>query len=217
MNTVDRMRGRWKEILPRFGVDTSYLRNRHGPCPLCGGKDRFRFDDKAGSGSYFCSQCGASTGEGAGIRLLMKFRDWDFRTAAMEIDRIVGDCRPLRLVHSRPERPTPKSRTSEAQRAAAIERLIAEATNPNVVDRYLARRGVHVRPQALLGHPSCPYWNEEGELLGRFPAVVVPIVNRDGELESVQRIYEADVEPRKKNSPADPLHQRRSGSPIPGW
>lgn len=88
--TIERAQGRWREILNRFGVDRSYLRNRHGPCPLCGGKDRFRFDDRDGSGSYFCNQCGASKGDGAGIRLLMKFRDWDFKTAAAEVDRLIG-------------------------------------------------------------------------------------------------------------------------------
>src|SRR5690348_13963485 len=57
--TVDRARGRWREILPCLGVETRYLTNKHGPCPLCGGKDRFRFDDKNGDGTYYCNQCGA--------------------------------------------------------------------------------------------------------------------------------------------------------------
>jgi putative DNA primase/helicase len=89
--TLERCRGRWPEILARFGIDRTFLRNRHGPCPLCGGKDRFRFDDRNGSGSYFCNQCGASKGDGAGVRLLMKFRDWDFPTTCREIDQILGD------------------------------------------------------------------------------------------------------------------------------
>ncbi len=86
--TLERARGRWPEILNRFGIDRTFLRNRHGPCPVCGGKDRFRFDDKAGSGSWFCNQCDPQAG--AGINLLMNFRDWDFRTAATEIDRLIG-------------------------------------------------------------------------------------------------------------------------------
>jgi putative DNA primase/helicase len=91
MKTVDRARGRWPEILARCGVDRKFLRrNRHGPCPLCGGRDRYRFTDEHGSGSYFCNQCGASRGHGAGLRLLMKFRGWDFKTAVTEIDRLIG-------------------------------------------------------------------------------------------------------------------------------
>jgi putative DNA primase/helicase len=88
--TLERARGRWPEILYRFGIDRSFLRNRHGPCPLCGGRDRFRFDDLDGSGSYLCNQCGASKGPGAGIRLLMRFRDWDFKTAVQAIDELIG-------------------------------------------------------------------------------------------------------------------------------
>ena len=47
----DRARGRWPGILTALGVPAKALRNRHGPCPVCGGKDRFRFDDKGGAGN----------------------------------------------------------------------------------------------------------------------------------------------------------------------
>jgi putative DNA primase/helicase len=53
MNTVDRARGRWREILPQLGIDPRFLSNKQGPCPMCGGKTRFRFDDRDGSGSYY--------------------------------------------------------------------------------------------------------------------------------------------------------------------
>jgi putative DNA primase/helicase len=62
MNTVERACGRWREILPLFGIEIRFLRNKDGPCSLCGGKDRFRFDDRDGSGSYYFNQCGAGTG-----------------------------------------------------------------------------------------------------------------------------------------------------------
>ena len=72
-NTGERARGRWRDILPQLGIDSSFLKPNpydKGPCPLCGGKDRFRFDDKEGSGSYFCNQCGP----GVGIILIRKKR-----------------------------------------------------------------------------------------------------------------------------------------------
>ena len=75
--TIERAQHRWREILPLFGIGTGFLVNRHGPCPLCGGRDRFRFDDKDGSGSYFCNQCGA----GVGIILIRKLRGWGFKEA----------------------------------------------------------------------------------------------------------------------------------------
>ncbi len=54
---VKAARGHWAKILPALGVNI--LKNRHQPCPVCGGKDRFRFDDQEGRGTWFCNQCGA--------------------------------------------------------------------------------------------------------------------------------------------------------------
>src|ERR1700757_1705274 len=85
-NTIERARHRWPEILPQLGIETRFLTNKHGPCPICGGKDRFRFDDKDGSGSYFCNQCGP----GNGLTLICKKNGWDFKTACAEIDKIIG-------------------------------------------------------------------------------------------------------------------------------
>ena len=42
-DTFDRATGRWREILPAFGMPSSVLNGRNQPCPLCGGTDRFRF------------------------------------------------------------------------------------------------------------------------------------------------------------------------------
>lgn len=46
--------GKWREILSSAGIDTSLLKNHHSPCPGCGGKDRFRFDDLNGDGTFIC-------------------------------------------------------------------------------------------------------------------------------------------------------------------
>src|SRR5665213_2681777 len=87
LNTVDRARGRSRQILPQLGIDTQFLINKHGPCPLCGGVDRFRFDDKDGSGSYYCNQCGP----GVGLILVRKRNNLDYGAACREVDKILGD------------------------------------------------------------------------------------------------------------------------------
>ncbi len=86
MRTVDRAHGRWRDILIQLGIDPKYLVNKHGPCPLCGGRDRFRWDNRDGSGSYYCNGCGP----GSGLILLRKLRDWSFKEAADAVDRIIG-------------------------------------------------------------------------------------------------------------------------------
>src|SRR5258707_14800546 len=129
MNTIERARGRWLEILPRFGIAPTYLQNRHGPCPICGGKDRFRFDDKDGSGSYYCNQCGP----GPGIMLVRKLHGWDHATACGEIDRIIG--KDVLAMSSTP------SAVPTSNRTAAISRALDEARQNDVVDTYLTGRG----------------------------------------------------------------------------
>jgi putative DNA primase/helicase len=189
-DTVERARGRWREILPQLGIDARYLRKGHGPCPLCkAGKDRFRFDDKRGEGTYFCNQCGAGTG----IILVRKLHGWSHRQACDEIDRIIGGLAAL------PPSNGIKA-ASPARAAEAIRRLLREATQPEVVETYLARRGLAARSPVLRGHARCPYYDGR-ELIGHFPAVIAPIVGPDGTLQSVLRIYDAEVTARKKMMP----------------
>ena len=181
--------GRWPEILRQLGVDSRYLSNKHGPCPICGGKDRFRFDDRDGSGSFYCNQCGA----GVGIILVRKLHGWDHKTACDEIDKIIGNGTATPT--------TNRTSKSAACKAAAIQRLSRDACQPDVVTAYLRRRGLAVRSAVLKGHWRCPYYDGTGKLVGTFRAVAAPIIGPDGSLQSVQRIYDADLDPRKKIMP----------------
>lgn len=87
MKTKDAMIGRWRSALVEFGVDEALLTNRHGPCPMCGGKDRFRFDDKDGSGSWICNGCGS----GDGFKLLIAVTGKPFKELAAELDKQCGN------------------------------------------------------------------------------------------------------------------------------
>ncbi len=86
--------GRWPEILAALaGLSEAELRDRHQPCPLCGGTDRYRFDDKDGSGSWFCNQCGGKDqrgGAGSGMDLLMRRQGWGFVEAARQVEAFLG-------------------------------------------------------------------------------------------------------------------------------
>lgn len=87
--TRDAARGKWRGILTQLGVDESYLKNEHGPCPICkDGKDRFRFDDEGGDGTYYCNQCDPSAG--SGIHLVMRIWNLSFPQACQKVDEIVG-------------------------------------------------------------------------------------------------------------------------------
>jgi len=196
-NTTERARDHWREILPQLGVDTRFLTNRQGPCPMCGGKTRFRFDDKNGDGTYYCNHCGAGTG----IILLRKLHGWDHATACRHVDEIIGTGPVPRPVDGLSTKAA-DNKDHAAKRKAAIKRLLDEATRGDVVANYLTKRGLVAPSPVLRGHPRCPYFDDERRLVGLFPAVIAPIIAPDGRIESLQRIYDADVSPRKKTLPA---------------
>ncbi|VTM37715.1 Zinc binding domain / DNA primase [Klebsiella quasipneumoniae] len=53
--------GKWEFILQSLGIRIPEG-GKHGPCPKCGGKDRFRFDNKDERGTWFCNHCGSGDG-----------------------------------------------------------------------------------------------------------------------------------------------------------
>lgn len=190
MSTIERARGRWPEILPQLGLNKDFLSKKHGPCPLCGGKDRYRFEDRNGSGSYYCHQCGP----GSGMTLAMKLIDADFAGTARRIDALIGT--EPRIAPIAPQT-APDGRE---RRLRALRQVLAEANNETIVDRYIENRGLKLIPAVLQGHPRLLY--ADGDSLKRFPAVVAPVVDIQGNLQSVHRTYIGPAENRKKLMPA---------------
>jgi putative DNA primase/helicase len=123
-------RGQWKQILPSFGINAEVLVNKHGPCPICRGKDRFRFDDQYGDGGFICNQCGA----GDGFALAQRVSGKPFHEIAKVMEDMLG------LDHS--YQPKQINR-DEQDKYNAIRRAWEGARTPVLdgpVDRYLTRR-----------------------------------------------------------------------------
>lgn len=154
--------GKWPGILSALGVADEFLLNRHGPCPVCGGKDRYRFDDKNGKGGYYCGQCGS----GDGFSLLMKINGWDFRQAARQVERIIGnvEAKPRR------EKADPRIRLRNIQEEACVA---SEA-----VERYLRGRGLTVVPPGLC--QGLVDYYDKGKKSGRFMSMLGKVVAPSG-------------------------------------
>lgn len=131
IDTFDAAIGRWREILPALGVATAVLNGQHQPCPMCGGTDRFRFTDRNRKGDFYCSQCGA----GMGMKLLMEINGWDYKRAASEVDRIIGNLPP-----------TSPEFTPNKSNPTALRNVYAGSESLNGGDncaaRYLRKRGL---------------------------------------------------------------------------
>lgn len=190
--------GKWRGILVALGFDDGMLDGKHHPCPACQGKDRFRFDDKGGSGSFFCSQCGA----GSGPELIMRVKGIDFKEAAREIERVVGFIKPGTL----------KPAQSDADKIAALRRIWKESApvrEGDEVSRYLAVRGLVVpQTNALRCHPGLSY--RDGDETGRYSCMLALVAAPDGSGASIHRTYlqegrKAPVSKPKKLMPGLPI------------
>lgn len=171
--------GRWRSILTVLGMDERALSGRHGPCPMCQGRDRFRFDDKEGRGTYFCSGCGA----GDGVQLAMGITGLSFRDVAAEVERIAGKIKPTA---TRTER-------ADDDKLHALRRAFKESRPIQREDeayRYLAGRGLrlHDLPESIRTHPGMAYL-DDGKMLGTLPAMLATVTDATGRAVSMHRTY----------------------------
>ncbi len=73
-------RHRWPAILSLLSIPVP-AHHRHGPCPVCGGQDRFRMDDREGRGTWYCNRCGA----GDGLDLVVRVHRCSLAEAARRV------------------------------------------------------------------------------------------------------------------------------------
>lgn len=170
--------GRWPGLLAHFGVDRSLLSGRHGPCPVCEGKDRFRFDDKEGRGTFYCSHCGA----GDGFRLLSLIKGLSFKQVAAEIESVVG------VIPAKSVRPSP----SDADKIDACRRTWRKSSAVvagDPVHSYLIRRtGIREIPGCIRFHAALAYRHSDGRVT-RCPAMVARVTGPDGKGIALHRTY----------------------------
>lgn len=140
--TATAAKGKWRGILLTLGLPDDALKDRHGPCPMCGGINRFRWDNKDGNGTYLCNQCGA----GDGMKLAVQFLGKPFSDVAAQIDGIIGNLTP--------DTARPKAGVTEADRLQILRKAWAETKPLEPADlghKYLESRGLGemVYPPAL--------------------------------------------------------------------
>lgn len=180
-------RGKWYLILTQI-LGKEFLTGNHGPCPICGGRDRFRWDDKDGEGGYYCSGCGP----GRGLTLVMKSQNIDYGAAAQQVEEILG-------VQQKPKLADPRVR---------LKRIMKDAVKTvpgDPVARYLEGRGLREIPPAIQTHPGLTYW-QNMQPAGVFPAMISMFRASEGEAVTIQVQYvkdgkKAPVEASRKTLP----------------
>ncbi len=164
-SVMDLARGKWRGLLLSLGMPEECLTNKHGPCPVCGGQDRFRFDDKEGRGTFFCSQCNP----GDGMRLAQLFTKRTFGDLAREIEaKVTG------IASSAPS----ENNTEMAGRSnfLGLWNMGSELTSNCLAGKYLKARGLVLPdPASVRFHPTC----KDGSG-GVHPAMLALVTDKSG-------------------------------------
>ena len=175
--------GHWPHILPALGVPPEFLTNRHGPCPGCGGKDRYRFDDKEGRGTFVCGGGGDST-NGDGFDLLMHVHGWTRQEAFHAVKEYLGlasTLPPRKATPRPPEAPRPASPTgTTADYARALWAKVNREDAIVAAHPYCQAKRIGWAAGAGRGRAT-------GKLIGQqADCVVVPVRRPDGVLVAVE-------------------------------
>jgi putative DNA primase/helicase len=176
----DRGHGRWPGILAALGVSATALNTRkHHPCPWCGGKDRFRFTDKDGSGAFYCGQCGSHSP----VDDLMHVNSWDFAKAAKEVEAVIGDAK------FKPQ----DSKSKDASSRKAMQKLWDQAVPiaaGDFVDAWFAGRGIRQTTYCRwLKKIDRAEYVDDDDRKSWHPAMVAKILAPDGTPTNLHRTY----------------------------
>ncbi len=213
-----------EEVVNLLGIE-GLKRASHelvGPCPACGGTDRFGVNLR--KGVFLCRRCDA---KGGNLDLVMLVRGLEFRAA---LDWLMGPKHEISDEERRErDRKAEQNRLrnearaeKERRQAIAAARAIWEKGQPaegTAVREYLTRRGIDrdrlsALPKCLRFAPDLAYTvrRESGwETIHRGPAMVAAVQGPDHRFSAVHRTWIDLDRPNGKASIVDP----QTGEALP--
>ena len=143
--------------------------NQYGPCPRCGGVDRFSINTR--KLVLYCRVCEA---KGDVIELVQFLDDCDFATA---IETLTGRRAENPKLRRASNLLSPSASDDRANSVAKARRRWREAIDPRgtIVETYLAGRGLvladDIAGAVIRFHPACPWKGDDDEVI-RVPLMI---------------------------------------------
>lgn len=166
-------------LLEQLGFPAQFMGKKHGPCPLCGGKDRYRFTDYKKTGGYICNQCTPKGGDFAA--LAMAYFDMPFRELALQVEAILGiqkqPYKKEKIMETKTNDPT--IRFLDNLRSQSLP-----ATPDTPPALYLRKRGILTVPPTIRYLPK--YKSDEGDF---YPCLIARLDSPEGDRVTYKIIY----------------------------
>lgn len=185
----------WHQKLRAAGIDENCLSGKGKPCPLCGGKDRFRFDNKGNLGTWWCQQCEA----GNGYTLLKQFTGWPAAEVLKFLDDgTVGSTdAPVRAFTFEDQDFSPEKVAKNRERLRRAWSRATPLSGHDPASRYLQKRvpgcDVSKLSRSLRFHRGMQYWDrkDDGEfaMLGTFPTLLAQAIDAEQNPITCHRTY----------------------------
>ncbi|MEG7511368.1 primase-helicase zinc-binding domain-containing protein [Serratia sp. IR-2025] len=170
-------------LLPALGIHIT-AGGRAQPCPVCGGKDRFRFDNLQGRGTWFCNQCGS----GDGLNLVEKALAVTAKEAAVKVAGVLGEPSGNTLLEHNPQQEQQDKALARNNAAQQARQLLASARQ-QAGNAYLTAKGWPDTDALTLQGPSL----RVGGITYQSGDLLVPLTDSTGDVVNVQLINAAGV------------------------
>lgn len=187
-------RGSWLSIFGDLGISVPMPPGSHGPCPVCGGTDRFRIDKDTSDGTWYCGQCEKHAGDG--ISLVQRALSLDFSATLLRISEIVGSGSSFEDAKAETRKVDARKMLNDVWQSAIKLNGEDQAT------KYLLGRGLVMRPKFVRYCPNC----YESDSKSKMPAMVAMFQGPDGKPITIHRTYldgnkKAEIKKPKKIMP----------------
>ncbi|SIO72859.1 putative DNA primase/helicase [Burkholderia sp. GAS332] len=189
----------WISTLMSYGISADYLTGKACACPVCGGDDRFTYDNKSGRGDWVCRKCNDGYPmAGDGLQLIARANRMGLYRLMCQLD---GGSPPPSSAPLRTTAPAPKRKADSAFVARRLDGMWVRA-RPQVVGdlstRYLQERvpGLSAGPSPALRLGMLEYRHDK-KVLGEWPGIVARFELPDGRLGTLHRTFLDPVKPAK--------------------
>lgn len=182
-----------------MGVPGKLLSGKHGPCPWCGGKDRFRFSDFKDRGWWVCNQCG----KGDGFDFAQRYFSMSFREVAQQVEKLLGVGLP-------PPTTKPKASGAKAEMIWAKSMVINKDCP---AASYLKGRGLRTGSRQIRFNERV--WDAGSKKW--WPTMVCPITGPERNLVGIHLTFLTEQRGQWVKAPIDtPKKTRRIDETISG-